>query len=52
MTPDTTPRSPDEAALLDLAGRRLPGGVLGPARYRDELAFVVMRAKGARLWDA
>src|SRR5438105_5721352 len=51
MTPDATPRSKDEAALLELAARRLPGGVLGTARYRDELAFVVKRAKGARLWD-
>ena len=51
MTPETTPRSPDEAALLDLASRRLPGGVLGTSRYRDELAFVVKRAQGAHLWD-
>ena len=51
MTPKTTPRSPDEAALLDLAGKRLPGGVLGSARHRDELAFVVKRAEGAHLWD-
>ena len=51
MTPDTTPRSPDEAALLDLASKRLPGGVLGTSRHRDELAFVVKRAQGARLWD-
>jgi glutamate-1-semialdehyde 2,1-aminomutase len=51
MTPETTPRSPDEAALLELAGRRLPGGVLGTARYRDDLAFVVKRAQGAHLWD-
>src|SRR5918996_2545625 len=51
MTPDTTPRSADEAALLDLASKRLPGGVLGTARYRDDLAFVVKRAEGAHLWD-
>ena len=51
MTPDTTPRSKDEAALLDLASQRLPGGVLGTARYRDDLAFVVKRARGAHLWD-
>ena len=51
MTPETTPRSPHEAALLDLAGKRLPGGVLGTARHRDELAFVVKRAEGAHLWD-
>ena len=51
MTPDTTPRSKDEAALLELAGQRLPGGVLGTARQRDELAFVVKRAQGSHLWD-
>jgi glutamate-1-semialdehyde 2,1-aminomutase len=51
MTPEATPRSPEEAALLDLATRRLPGGVLGTSRYRDDLAFVVRRAEGARLWD-
>ncbi len=51
MTPETTPRSADEAALLETAGRRLPGGVLGSTRFRDDLAFVVKRAKGARIWD-
>jgi glutamate-1-semialdehyde 2,1-aminomutase len=51
MTPETTPRSADEAALLELANKRLPGGVLGTGRYRDELAFVVKRARGAHLWD-
>ena len=51
MTPETTPRSPEEAALLDLATRRLPGGVLGTSRHREDLAFVVRRAEGAHLWD-
>ena len=51
MTPETTPRSPEETILLELAGRRLPGGVLGSTRFRDDLAFVVRRASGARLWD-
>ena len=51
MTPETTPRSPEEAALLELAGQRLPGGVLGTARHRDDLAFVVKRARGSHLWD-
>ena len=51
MTPETTPRSPEEATLLDLATRRLPGGVLGTSRYRDDLAFVVRRAEGSHLWD-
>ena len=48
---DAISRSKDEAELLDLAGRRLPGGVLGTSRFRDDLAFVVKRAEGARLWD-
>ena len=51
MTPDTTPRSAEEAALLALASQRLPGGVLGTSRHRDEVAFVVKRAQGAHLWD-
>src|SRR2546427_10669582 len=51
MTPDTTPRSKDEADLLALASQRLPGGVLGTSRHRDDLAFVVKRAQGSHLWD-
>jgi len=51
MTLERTPRSSEEAALLDLAGRRLPGGVLGNARYPDELAFVVKSAQGVRVRD-
>jgi len=51
MTPETTPRSKDEQALLDLANQRLPGGVLGTGRFSDELAFVVKRARGSHLWD-
>jgi hypothetical protein len=34
-------RAPEEKRLLELAARRLPGGVLGSARFPDELAFVV-----------
>src|SRR5438552_15176520 len=45
------PRSADEAALLETAARRLPGGVLGGTRHRDELAFVVKRAQGSKLYD-
>jgi glutamate-1-semialdehyde 2,1-aminomutase len=48
---DAISRSREEAELLDLANRRLPGGVLGTSRFRDDLAFVVRRAEGARLWD-
>src|SRR5262245_49978578 len=51
MTPETTPRSQNEATLLELAGQRLPGGVLGTGRFRDDLAFVVKRASGGHLWD-
>jgi glutamate-1-semialdehyde 2,1-aminomutase len=51
MTRKTTPRSAEESALLELAARRLPGGVLGTARNSDELAFVVKSARGARVRD-
>ena len=44
---DRAPRSKNEADLLDLANRRLPGGVLGTGRFRDDLAFVVKGARGA-----
>src|SRR5574341_446015 len=44
-------RSPEENQLLELAARRLPGGVLGSSRFPDEVAFVVKRARGARVWD-
>ena len=47
----TTRRSPEEAALLDLAARRLPGGVLGNNRYPDELAFIVKSARGSKIVD-
>jgi glutamate-1-semialdehyde 2,1-aminomutase len=50
-TPATTPRTKDETALLETAAKRLPGGVLGSSRFADDLAFVVARAKGSRLWD-
>jgi glutamate-1-semialdehyde 2,1-aminomutase len=43
--------SMDQKTLLELARQRLPGGVLGATRFREDLAFVVKRAKGARLWD-
>jgi glutamate-1-semialdehyde 2,1-aminomutase len=51
MTPTTTPRTAAEATLLETAARRLPGGVLGAARFADDLAFVVKRAQGSHLWD-
>jgi glutamate-1-semialdehyde 2,1-aminomutase len=50
---DNTPRErvPDENRLLELAAERLPGGVLGSARFPDELAFVVKRGRGSKIWD-
>jgi glutamate-1-semialdehyde 2,1-aminomutase len=51
MTPDPTPRSSEETQLLERARRRLPGGVLGTARYADEAAFVVKHGKGSKIYD-
>jgi glutamate-1-semialdehyde 2,1-aminomutase len=51
MAHESRARSPEEQRLLDLAARRLPGGVLGSARFPDELAFVVARGEGPRVWD-
>ncbi len=42
---------PDESLLLEKATRYLPGGTLGTYRFPQELAFVVKRAQGSRLWD-
>jgi len=44
-------RSSEESQLLELAERHLPGGVLGSARLPDELAFVVRRGRGSKIWD-
>ena len=44
-------RSQQEQALLDKAGRLLPGGVLGGYSAPAELSFVVREARGARLTD-
>ncbi|HEV8438106.1 MAG TPA: aspartate aminotransferase family protein [Methylomirabilota bacterium] len=51
MSEASRARSSEESRLLELAARRLPGGVLGSARFPDELAFVVKRGRGARVWD-
>src|SRR5262245_64600820 len=51
MTETQRERSAVEADLLERARRRLPGGVLGTARYADEAAFVVKSGKGARIHD-
>jgi glutamate-1-semialdehyde 2,1-aminomutase len=50
-TQATTPRSATETSLLETAARRLPGGVLGGTRHRDDMAFIVKRAKGSKLYD-
>ena len=41
----------EESLLLETAARCLPGGVLGTHRFPGELAFVVKRAEGAKLYD-
>ena len=41
-----------QQALLDRAGRVLPGGVLGGHRSAAGLEFVVKDARGPYLWDA
>jgi len=44
-------RSPQESRLLELAAKRLPGGVLGSARFADDVAFVIDRGRGSHVWD-
>jgi glutamate-1-semialdehyde 2,1-aminomutase len=44
-------RLPEESRLLEKAARYLPGGALGSYRFPDELAFVVARAQGSKLYD-
>jgi glutamate-1-semialdehyde 2,1-aminomutase len=51
MTHTPKPRSSEETALLERARTRLPGGVLGTARYADEAAFVVKRGQGSKIYD-
>jgi glutamate-1-semialdehyde 2,1-aminomutase len=50
MAPNTS-RSNDEAALLANANRLLPGGILGGARFPENLSFVVKRGLGSKLYD-
>ena len=47
----STPRSAEEARMLETARRCLPGGVLGSARFPDELAFIVKSGRGSKLYD-
>ncbi|HYB40196.1 MAG TPA: glutamate-1-semialdehyde 2,1-aminomutase [Candidatus Methylomirabilis sp.] len=51
MAEVTRTRSAREADLLARAKKRLPGGVLGTARYADDDAFVVARGKGSKIYD-
>jgi len=51
MTHASRARSAEESRLLETAARRLPGGVLGSARFADDVAFVVKRGRGSRVWD-
>jgi len=51
MSDKARSRSPEENRLLELAARCLPGGALGSARFPDELAFVVKRGRGSKVWD-
>jgi len=51
MTDRLTPRSAEETDLLARARRRLPGGVLGTARYADDVGFVVKHGRGSKIYD-
>ena len=51
MTHASRARSAEESRLLETAARCLPGGVLGSARFADDVAFVVKRGRGSRVWD-
>src|SRR5262245_1617141 len=51
MSDTSRNRVPEERQLLDLATQRLPGGVLGSSRLPDDLAFVVKRGRGSKIWD-
>ncbi len=51
MSHPSRARSSEEREALDLAARCLPGGVLGSARFPDELQFVVKRGRGSKVWD-
>ncbi|MFQ5899556.1 MAG: aspartate aminotransferase family protein [Candidatus Methylomirabilia bacterium] len=44
-------RLPEESRLLETVARCLPGGALGTARFPHEIAFVVKRAQGSKLYD-
>src|SRR2546425_832663 len=45
------PRAGVRSTLLEPAARALPGGVLGSSRFPDDLAFIVRRGSGSKLYD-
>ena len=51
MAEMTRTRSARETDLLERARKRLPGGVLGTARYAEDAAFVVERGTGSKIYD-
>ena len=51
MAETTRTRSARETELLERAKRRLPGGVLGTARYAADAAFIVKRGTGSKIYD-
>jgi len=51
MAETTRTRSARETELLERATRRLPGGVLGTARYAADAAFIVKRGTGSKIYD-
>jgi glutamate-1-semialdehyde 2,1-aminomutase len=51
MAETTSAKSARETDLLERAKKRLPGGVLGTARYADDVAFVVDHGKGSKIYD-
>src|SRR5262249_25475553 len=44
-------RSAHESNLLERARERLPGGVLGTARYAADVSFVVKYGRGSKIYD-
>src|SRR5262250_2608274 len=51
MSTASKARSSEESQILEVAAQHLPGGVLGSSRMPDDLAFVVKRGRGSKLWD-
>src|SRR2546428_13726104 len=43
-------RTDEEMRMLETAARALPGGVLGSSRFPDDLAFIVRRGSGSKLY--